>query len=127
MPVWGPRWLSEGSAELFAYTVLVHNGVYSASEADSILVQGARRADKELSTMESAVGLSASLSPYPLSALANQQLAKEPGIQVLSNFYASLSSGTGWEVTFSQIFGSAPEDFYDQFEQYRLAGDLRIF
>ena len=128
VPKAGPRWLSEGTAEYFAYKAMDEGGVADyKSERNSIdpwgFVRHAEYVDKPLNEMETWTGFSGARgdSTY-LAIMATELLVFYSGENSILKYYASLRRGTTWQQAFEEAFGMTPNRFYRLFDDHRRPG-----
>ena len=125
----GPNWMTEGTAESFAFKAMDAAGVLSydternSGEDHPGFVRLAMEVTKPLSEMEPP-GLSraGTSKEYAYYLLAAELLAYHAGERALINYFASLQPGTTWQETFQAAFGMPVEEFYQLFEEHRAAG-----
>ncbi len=124
MPVSGPEWLEEGSAQVFAFKVAdqAHPGL---CDYESMLVSRyyALTHAADLSLLASSSGASkASADGYffDLTALAVDYLIENSpkGIESLKDFYQDIEQGSRWEEAFLDAFSQSVETFYAAFAVY---------
>ena len=122
VPLGGPRWLIEGSAEYEGALAADAAGVNSFALAKEQYRASASTSTVPLSSMEVLAGLNA--ASYPLGLMACDFLAPDPqprfsSIQSLVSFWDAIGKGKTWQQAFQMVFGESITDFYVQFEQYR--------
>lgn len=107
LAAYGPKWLTEGSADLFAYGLL---------RADQLGIEGTAREarGKRLKTLEEhGAGVKAGQVVYTMGQAGASDLARRSGGQkAIFAFYAALGSGASWPDAFQTAFGLTPEAFY---------------
>jgi hypothetical protein len=115
VPPGGPRWLTEGSAELFAFRILGESGAldYDARLAQ-VVAELWTRNPPEPSTLEDWNGMSAFSWSYPLSWVAADFLVDGAGLESLHGFYSAVADRS-WEEAFAVGFGAPVGDFYEDF------------
>ena len=121
VPPAGPRWLTEGSAEFFAYKAMDAGGVLSYdTERSTRFVETAKREDRPLSEMGNLHGVRG--VSYQFFLLAAELLAHHAGDDALIQFYSLQHPETTWEEAFNAAFGMTVDEFYDLFETHRANG-----
>ena len=123
VPAAGPRWLSEGTAEWFGWSVATLDSSLSYSYQDARynrIASVALANPGTLDSMETWAGFNVPGS-YDLGLLAGEFLGQpDPGKIV--EYYRSLQRGIPWQETFNQVFGQSIEAFYQSWEAHRRAG-----
>lgn len=121
VPLAGPRWLSEGTAEWFGWWVATLDGTLSYQDARNNRIAAVTSTTPgTLDSMETWTGFNVA-GGYDLGMLVGEFLAQEnPGKIV--EYYGSLQRGTQWQETFEQVFGQSIEAFYQSWEAHRQAG-----
>ena len=128
VPEAGPRWLSEGTAEYFAYRAMDAGGEADFDKMRNStdpwgFVKHAEYVDRRLSEMETWTGFSGARGDITSYAvMAAELLASRTGEKSLIQFYSLTQPGTTWQEAFEQAFGMNVEEFYDLFEEHREAG-----
>ena len=114
----GPRWLSEGIAESFAYRSLVTAGLIPQANMDVFTRRQLRNATSaSLQSLESNwVG---SANPFAVAYLAVDRLLAVPSPLALRTWCARVGAGEEWHSAFQAAFGESTASFYARFEQYR--------
>jgi len=114
----GPRWLSEGMAESFAYRSLIAAGLIPQANMDVFIKRQLRNATyATLQSLETNwVG---SANPFAVGYLAVDRLLAVPSPQVLRTWCARVGAGEEWHSAFQAAFGESTASFYARFEQYR--------
>ena len=116
-----PQWLSEGSADFWAYRVIVYLGLDNYPSIRQRIVAQANQTPISLAETETVIP--GDHSPYALGFMATEFLTKNYGeSKVYPDYWRSLSQYGEWKKTFSLVFGDTPEDFYKAFEEYRQKG-----
>jgi hypothetical protein len=120
VPLGGPRWLIEGSAEYFGWRVISSNELYVYETARQAQIDQARLCATPLESMETAVEIaSACPQSYSLAFVAGDYLAALHGDSGLIAFYDSIGQGSNWQSAFQSAFGTTITTFYQQFQAYR--------
>ncbi len=114
----GPRWLSEGMAESFAYRSLVTAGLIPQANMDVFTKRQLRTATyATLQSLESNwVG---SANPFAVAYLAVDRLLASSSPLALRTWCARVGAGEEWHSAFAAAFGESAASFYARFEQYR--------
>lgn len=127
----GPAWLQEGSAEYAAVRTHTHEGVLeqrdsSFAEAKAQRRTQARETAAPLQSLETYAGMFAvggDIS-YPLGFMATDFLVENfgdfPALPALVSFYEAIGPDTTWQDAFQNTFGLSIDEFYAEFEAYRL-------
>ncbi len=119
--IYGPVWLSEGSAELLAGYALADKQFITRQEWDSMKLSQAFNTQSgsltELKPLEGSEDLIP--SDYGFSAVAVKYLMERSGkgLQSLKDFYSNVRT-LDWRVTFKTAFGMDLETFYKDFAAY---------
>ncbi len=118
VPRAGPRWLSEGVAELTAYQAIAENGLMRIEDVRARW----RGTTKNLSaTPLRALEVLRGRPPgvYDMYALAVDFLVTGRNRGDLLTYFETLGRGTPWRDAFAATFGRSVDAFYDAFETYR--------
>ena len=125
VPKDGPRWLTEGTAEYFAYRAMDAGGEFDyATERGSKrgFVWKAQLADKPLEEMETKEGYEGVPGKYKHFLLAAELLASYVGEEAPLRFHMLQQPGITWQKAFKEAFGMTVEEFYVLFEEHRATG-----
>lgn len=123
VPTGGPRWLIEGSAEVFAYRALADAGEVSYAAQCSVYLAGARAAQQPLRSMESWTGMVAAKPyDYALGFNAADYLARTSGEAAFVAYWKAIGTGSTWQDAFRAAFGQTVDQFYTDFGRYRPCG-----
>ena len=115
-----PQWLSEGSADFWAYRVLVYLGLDNYQSIRKRIAAQANQTPNLLAATEKVKP--GDHSPYALGFMATEFLIKNYGEdKVYPTYWRFLGHYGEWKKTFSLVF-DAPENFYKAFEEYRQKG-----
>ena len=124
----GPAWLQEGSAIYVQYRTGAHEGLleHGASNfagARTWEMAQARETTAPLQSTETFAGLFAADGVgYALGFMAVDFLADNfGGLLALVSFYDEIGPGTTWQDAFWSTFGISIDEFYAEFEAYRIA------
>jgi hypothetical protein len=114
----GPRWISEGMAESFAYRALVGAGRIPQANMDVFTKRQLRNATYvPLSSLETS--WPASANPFAVAYLAVDRMLAMPSPLALRTFCARVGTGEEWHSAFAAAFGMDTGTFYSRFEAYR--------
>ena len=114
-----PFWLREGSARLVEYRIAGREGLldYAVARASEVRRSYSFGSLQDLETRSDA----SSSGGYTLGFLASEYLENLVGPDALrQGFWKSLSGGANWRQAFAATFGVSLEQFYADFEAYRL-------
>lgn len=114
----GPRWISEGMAESFAYRSLVAAGKIPQANMDTFTKRQLRNATyASLQSLEST--WPASANPFAVAYLAVDRLLAVPSPLAIRSFCSRVGAGQEWHAAFAAAFGTDVASFYSRFEAYR--------
>lgn len=114
----GPRWISEGMAESFAYRSLVAAGRIPQANMDTFTKRQLRNATyASLRSLESTWPSSA--NPFAVAYLAVDRLLAVPSPLAIRSYCARVGAGEEWHSAFAAAFGTDVASFYARFEEYR--------
>jgi hypothetical protein len=114
----GPRWISEGMAESFAYRSLVAAGKIPQANMDTFTKRQLRSATyASLQSLESTWPSSA--NPFAVAYLAVDRLLAVPSPIAVRGFCSRVGAGEEWHAAFAAAFGMDVATFYARFEAYR--------
>ena len=121
----GPAWLLEGSAVYAEVRPGEHEGFYSSAETKAWQRSRARKTAAPLPSTETYNGLFAADGVgYPLGFMAVDFLVENfgdlPALVAVVSFYDAIEPGTTWQDAFQDAFGISIDEFYVEFEAYRL-------
>lgn len=123
VPTGGPRWLIEGSAEVFAYHALADAGQLDYATQCAVYLSGARQATQPLRSMESWAGMvQAKPFDYALGFNAADYIARTFGEAQFIAYWKAIGAGSSWQDAFRAAFGKSIAQFYDDFGRYRPCG-----
>ena len=121
----GPAWLQEGSAIYVQKMTIAHEGLaaYGASRLHEMA--RSRETATPLRSTETYNGLKAADGVgYPLGFMAVDFLVENfgdlPALPALVSFYDAIGPDTTWQDAFQSTFGISIDEFYIEFEAYRL-------
>ena len=123
----GPAWLLEGSAIYVAVKTEAHEGspeqrASRFAESKAWLMDRSQETAAPLQSMETYNGLKAADDVgYWVGAVAADFLIDHfGGLPALVSFYEAIGPGTTWQDAFQETFGMSIDEFYAEFEAYRL-------
>ena len=126
----GPTWLTEGSAEFFAFKAMDAGGLleFDAQRNSPEDHPGFVNLAKDIS--EPLCGTDADAGPsgagtskeYAYYLLAVELLAAQTSEQAVIRYFLLLRPGSTWQEAFTSAFGMPVEDFCELFEEHRAAG-----
>ena len=121
VPVGGPRWLIEGSAEYMGYRAIGDAGLYPFTQAFADQLAQARSEDVTVQSLETLPGINAAgpNGAYPLMFIAVDFLTKKTGLPALAQFWRTIGTGVSWQDAFLKSFGESISQFYSDFVNYR--------
>jgi Ca2+-binding RTX toxin-like protein len=120
IPRAGPRWLSEGTAELHGYLAIASSRLTDMSLVRSDWRQRTKSSAVPLERMAILRGQSeAGSNAWGIMPLAAEQLAGDGGSGRLLSYFAAIGRGDAWETAFVGTFGKSVEAFYAEFRAYR--------
>ena len=115
----GPRWLSEGMAESFAYRALVAGGRIPAANMD-VFTRRQLRTARYVTLRSLETTWPSDAKPFAVAYVAVDRLLAVPDQAALRRFCASVGAGTVWTTAFAQAFGTDVDSFYARYETFRL-------
>jgi hypothetical protein len=119
VPLAGPRWLTEGSAEYFAYRVVAENRLVDFEATRARWISVVKTMSVPLSSLEVATGLRGVSGVYDLTPLAASRLVESVGEGAFIAYWEAVGRGTPWQTAFAAAFGRTVQAFYEEFEAYR--------
>lgn len=121
VPVGGPRWLIEGSAEIVGYRAAKSAGFYEDYERERAWqIARVKETSIPLRELELLDGLRrAGQSGYPLGFIACELLTRDRGLGSLGAYWRAIAGGQTWQAAFAASFGRSVDAFYAEFESYR--------
>jgi hypothetical protein len=120
VPVAGPRWLSEGAAELVAHRVLAENRLAAFDATRRRWVSVTKTVAAPLASAEIATGFGAlGGAAYELAPLAAERLIEGIGERAFVAYWDAIGRGTPWRAAFEAAFRRSVDAFYGEFEAYR--------
>jgi hypothetical protein len=120
LPRAGPRWISEGSAELVGYSAIADARLTSMSSVRADWAQRARSSPVTLQRLAILRGqFEAGSNAWGIMPLAVERLAGEGGGPKLLSYFEAIGRGQPWEAAFAAVFGKSVDAFYAEFDAYR--------
>ena len=117
----GPRWLSEGMAESFAYTTLIADGLIPRTNMDTFTRRQLVTATTHPALAQLETQWPDSANPYSVAYLAVDRLLAANGDAPLRAWCIAVGRGVEWHAAFAQAFGETTDAFYARFESYKTA------
>jgi len=117
----GPRWLSEGMAESFAYRALIADGLIGQSNIDTFTKRNLIGATTHPALQQLETQWPGTANPYSVAYLAVDRLLAANGLLPLRSWCQAVGRGVEWHVAFAQAFGETTDAFYGRFEAYKSA------
>lgn len=122
-----PMWFIEGMAEYVAFDVVQRLNVISPAAVFDEQAWSVNQVGNNLPTLDEIEDIddyqSSSGPVYSLSYLAVSRLVDRTSLGHLRLFLQTMRTAATWQSAFQSVFGIAPADFYQEFEQW-LAEDL---
>jgi len=113
VPVVGPVWLMEGSAEYMARVMMQAEGYEGMSGYLGHIERNFRaNSPDSLQLLETRHGMDQVEGSYDHSAYAVHALVQGGGYNSIQKFYSSLRKTTNWKRAFERSFGITVDDFY---------------
>lgn len=121
-----PSWFTEGSAESFAIMVATQIGVTDQSEFDTYGLYQLTHSPVSGRLEDLGTHGAMSTEAYPLAYWAVQYLLGTRGVSVvaLGEVYQEVRAGSSFGAAFTSVFGLSLEQFYTEFEAWRLVSPL---
>ncbi|MDE3091655.1 MAG: collagenase, partial [Chloroflexota bacterium] len=130
----GPKWLVEGTARYVENHTAAAYGLGKVEDAyrDALVAGSAFRNPLQSLETENGATMEDYSARYPLGYLAVEFLVSRYGEDgILYKFWQAEATAPTWQDAFTQTIGVSPDEFYRQFEAFRLAqfpplcGDIR--
>ncbi len=130
----GPKWLVEGTARYVENHTAAAYGLLKVEDTfrDALIAGAAFRNPLQSLETENGATLEDYGARYPLGYLGVEFLVSRYGEDgILVKFWQAMATAPTWQDAFTQAIGISPDEFYRQFEAYRLAqfapvcGDMR--
>jgi hypothetical protein len=121
IPRAGPRWLSEGSAELVGYLAIADARLTSMSNVRGDWAQRAKSSPVTLQRLAILRGqFEAGSNAWGIMPLAVERLVGgEGGYPKLLAYFEATGRGEAWQSAFASVFGKSVDAFYAEFAAYR--------
>lgn len=120
LPRAGPRWISEGWAELVAYLAIADARLTSMAGVRADWAQRTRSSPVTLQRLAFLRGhFDAGGNAWGIMPLAVERLVGEGGAAKVLSYFAAIGRGEAWENAFATAFGKSVDAFYAEFEAYR--------
>ena len=118
----GPLWLRDAIQGYARYGSLIAARPDTAAQTRAGLVLAAQRTTLPLSSLET---YDAGTTPepqvtQPLGYFVAERLVERAGEWALLDYYRQRSKSEPWHDTFEAVFGISADDFYEEFEAYRM-------
>lgn len=129
VPVGGPRWLIEGSADFVGALTVENLGGDKFDTIEQQYKNTATTSRNSLSSLED-MSLFADQAGYQLGFMAVDYLTppdqpRSAGVKLLAAFWSAIGRGKTWRQAFQSVFGKSVDQFYAEFEAYRSRGFSR--
>ncbi len=112
VPVVGPTWLMEGSAQYLQY---FNEGPQTLSGWRNWAQKQKQASTATLQSFETRKGMDAEPNAYDISALAVEKLANKAEITSLVKYWREIDNGRTWQRAFKDAFDTTPAEFYAAF------------
>jgi hypothetical protein len=120
IPRAGPRWLSEGGAELFAYQAIDRKSLRPITVSREEWIRTVKsQPDVSLEELAYLRAQGQVTRPYDMYALAVEYLTRDRAATAMVAYFAAIGAGTSWQSAFASAFGRTIEAFYAEFDSYR--------
>jgi hypothetical protein len=120
VPAAGPRWLSEGAAELVAHRVLAENRLATFEAIRERWISVTKTVSAPLSALEIATDFRAvGGAAYELAPLAADRLIEGIGEGAFVAYWERIGQGAPWRDSFAAVFRRGVDAFYEEFASYR--------
>ena len=122
IPRAGPRWISEGSAELVGYLAIADARLTTISSVRADWVQRTKSSPVTLQRLALLRGqFEAGPNAWGIMPLAVERLVGEGGAAKVLTYFQMIGRGDPWEAAFAAAFGKSVDAFYAEFGAYRSA------
>ncbi len=122
LPRAGPRWISEGSAELVAYLAIADARLTSMSNVRTDWAQRTKSSPVTLQRLALFRGqLEAGPNAWGIMPLAVERLVGVGGAAKVLTYFQAIGRGDPWEAAFAAAFDKTIDVFYAEFATYRSA------
>ena len=120
IPRAGPRWISEGSAELVGYLAIADARLTSMSTVRADWVQRTKSSPVTLQRLALLRGqFEAGPNGWGIMPLAVERLVGDGGAARVLSYFQMIGRGDPWEAAFAAAFGRSADAFYAEFATYR--------
>jgi hypothetical protein len=119
IPIAGPWWLAEGSAEYFAYLAVVEDGALRLADVRAQWTRSTRATSATLRALSTLRGQREVPGAYDIYALATELLLRDRDPRLVFTYYEAIGRGVPWPDAFTSTFGRTFDAFVDEFEAYR--------
>lgn len=120
IPRAGPRWISEGSAELVGYLAIADARLTNMTAVRGDWAQRTKSSPVTLQRLALLRGqFEAQANAWGIMPLAVDRLVGEGGAAKVLSYFEAIGRGTSWETAFTAAFGRSVDAFYTEFEAYR--------
>jgi hypothetical protein len=120
IPRAGPRWISEGSAELVGYLAIADARLTTMSSVRTDWAQRTRSSPVTLQRLAILRGqFEAGPNAWGIMPLGVERLIGEGGAPKLLMYFQAIGRGDAWETAFAAAFGRSIDAFYAEFATYR--------
>ena len=120
IPRAGPRWISEGSAELVGYLAIADARLTSVTAVRADWAQRTKSSPVTLQRLAFLRGqFEAQSNAWGIMPLAVDRLVAEGGAAKVLSYFEAIGRGTPWETAFTASFGRSIDAFYTEFDAYR--------
>ena len=120
----GPIWLIEGSAVYAQIRAGTHEGLLNFAGVKAGRMTQARKTAAPLQSLETQEAYASSGSVFTLGFMAVDFLVDNfgglPALPTLVSFYDAIGPNMTWQDAFQDTFGISIDEFYAEFEAYRL-------
>jgi RTX calcium-binding nonapeptide repeat (4 copies) len=121
IPRGGPRWLSEGTAEMTAYLAIDNARLANMASVRANWVQRTKASPVTLERLAILRGRSeAGSNAWAIMPLAVERLVGEGGTAKALSYFERIGRGEQWEAAFAAAFGKTIGAFYAEFATYRI-------
>lgn len=116
----GPRWITEGSAELVAYLAIADARLTSMPVVRADWAQRTKSSPITLQRLALYRGqFEAGYAAFAIMALGFDRLVGEGGVAKVFTYLEAIGRGEQWQAAFATAFGKSVDAFYAEFEAYR--------
>jgi hypothetical protein len=119
IPVAGPWWLAEGTAEYFGYLAIVQDGALRIADVRAQWARSTKATTATLRALATLRGQRETPGAYDVYALATELLLRDRDPKLVFAYYEAIARGVAWPDAFALTFGRSFDAFVDEFEAYR--------